>query len=720
MSQKTLLRHAGRPAAVAPKSSFRRDIQGLRAVAVLAVVADHLFKWPSGGFVGVDVFFVISGFLITGLLLKEHDRTGTISFFGFYKRRARRILPASLVALLGTVAAAYFLFGSTRFQQVLTDGIWATLFAGNWRFAIAGTDYFQAGGPVSPLQHFWSLAVEEQFYFVWPWVMLLVFVLGGKSAKWDQRVAHRAVGIAMLLIIVASFGWAMYETTTNPTIAYFSTFSRAWELGIGALLAVGAGVLAKLPNLLRPVLTTLGLAGIVASFFLITTTSTFPAPWAALPVLATALVIAAGTGSERDSVLAWPLTNRFSTYIGAISYSLYLWHFPAIILLQTLLPEGVLSNVLILAAAFALAAASYHGVENPIRNSSWLANEKDKKGRRQGSSNLLYIGLGALALATAVVTVIALTPRNIPVTTALPQPAPVAAAGQPQPAAASLADRQSAMIGAALSAATWPEMEPAIDNAESAKAPQMNVETYCMFPQDFTTVDTCTYGPANASKTAVVVGDSVAISWMPAVVEALGKDGYKVRGVGFGACPFVLADVTLENLPADTAKCNKSHTGVIGLVAKIKPDIVVLSNHQGGLAALSSGAKGAAGQVEWVKARSEAIRALSAPGRKVVLLTPPPAGKNPSECFTKLSSPSNCVSAIDDEWKFMASADESAAKASGATFVDSSSWFCQYGRCPIFVGSTPVRFDVLHMTSTYGRQIAPLLRGAILGEPVLG
>jgi peptidoglycan/LPS O-acetylase OafA/YrhL len=712
MSQKTLLRHAGKPAAGAPKSSFRRDIQGLRAVAVLAVVADHLFKWPSGGFVGVDVFFVISGFLITGLLLKEHDRTGSISFTGFYKRRARRILPASMVALLGTVAGAYFLFGSTRFQQVLTDGVWATLFAGNWRFAIAGTDYFQAGGPVSPLQHFWSLAVEEQFYFVWPWVMLLVFVLGGKSSKWDQRVAHRAVGVAMIVIIVSSFLWAMFETTTNPTVAYFSTLSRAWELGIGALLAVGAGVLAKLPQPLRPALAALGLAGIFASFFLITTTSTFPAPWAALPVLATALVIAAGTGSERDSVLSWPLTNRFSTYVGAISYSLYLWHFPAIILLQTLLPEGITSDVLILAAAFALAAASYHGVENPIRKSSWLAD--GKKSRGQAGSSLPYVGLGALALVTAVVTAIALIPPAVPVSSAAPVANPSTPASAAAAAPVDLAERQSGMIGAALSATAWPELAPAIDNAEAAKAEQMVADTYCMHPQDFTTTETCTYGPAGATKTAVVVGDSVAISWMPALVEALGRDGYKVRGIGFGACPFVLANVTLENLPADTERCNRSHAGVIDLVTKINPDMVVLSNHEGGLAALSSGASGAAGRSEWVEARSEAMRALSAPQRKVVMLSPPPAGRNPAECYTKLSKPSDCVSGIDIAWKNMADADKTAAEASGATYVDSSSWFCQFGKCPVFVGSTPVRYDILHLTSTYGKQIAPLLKAAIL------
>ncbi|WP_162237669.1 acyltransferase family protein [Agreia sp. Leaf244] len=181
-------------------NAFRRDIQGLRMVAVVVVIFDHLIGWPTGGFIGVDVFFVISGFLITGLLLREHDRSNTISFIGFYKRRIRRILPAATLVLVVTVVVAFVVFNVSRATQTFWDGIWSFFFAANWRFASAGTDYFQADGPVSPLQHFWSLAVEEQFYFVWPWLMLLIFILGGRAAKWNTKAAHRAIGIAMVII----------------------------------------------------------------------------------------------------------------------------------------------------------------------------------------------------------------------------------------------------------------------------------------------------------------------------------------------------------------------------------------------------------------------------------------------------------------------------------------------------------------------------------------
>lgn len=237
----------------------RPDIQGLRAVAVIAVIFDHLLHWPSGGFVGVDVFFVISGFLITGLLLREHDRTGRISFASFYKRRIRRIMPAAITVLVVTVAATFLVFNAGRAQQSAIDALWSLLFSANWRFAAAGTDYFQASGPVSPFQHFWSLAVEEQFYFVWPALMALIFWAASQSSISSTKV-RQTVGLTMLGIVAASFAWAMSESISNPTIAYFSTFSRAWELGVGALLAVIAPLLTRLPSALRPVLGWAGLA----------------------------------------------------------------------------------------------------------------------------------------------------------------------------------------------------------------------------------------------------------------------------------------------------------------------------------------------------------------------------------------------------------------------------------------------------------------------------
>ena len=275
------------PAPFAP----RRDIQGLRALAVVAVILDHLLGGPAGGFVGVDVFFVVSGFLITGHLLRSVERSGRISFADFYRRRVKRILPAALLVLAVTVVASYLLLTPARFATVLSDVLWAACFGANWHLIAVGTDYFQAAGPVSPIQHYWSLAVEEQFYLVWPVVLLLLAVLARRMRARLRLVAGAGLG----LLTVLSFAWALAETAQEPTWAYFSTASRAWELGVGALLAVAAPAFERLPAALRPVLAWAGLAGILVALAVVRSNGGFPAPQAALPVLGAALVIVAGT-----------------------------------------------------------------------------------------------------------------------------------------------------------------------------------------------------------------------------------------------------------------------------------------------------------------------------------------------------------------------------------------------------------------------------------------
>lgn len=186
------------PAPGGRRHPHRRDIQGLRAVAVLAVFLDHLAGWPRGGFVGVDIFFVISGFLITGLLLREYERTGSISFRSFYARRVKRILPASVLVLAVTTVLASLLFPLTRTLSTIGDALWALGFAGNWRFAVSGTDYFQEGTLPSPLQHYWSLGVEEQYYLLWP--LLMVVVLASAAALRTRGRRRRGVGRGPLAV----------------------------------------------------------------------------------------------------------------------------------------------------------------------------------------------------------------------------------------------------------------------------------------------------------------------------------------------------------------------------------------------------------------------------------------------------------------------------------------------------------------------------------------
>ncbi|NHA00216.1 acyltransferase [Nocardioides sp. W3-2-3] len=224
--------------------SFRSDIQGLRALAVGLVILAHAgFRTASGGFVGVDVFFVISGFLIIGLLLREAGESGRISILDFYARRARRVIPAATVVLVATAAASAYLLPLTRGQEVIKDSVWAAFFAANIRFRLVETDYFSQGEPPSPVQHYWSLSVEEQFYIVIPLLLLLVAVLV------RRQVLRRATFAVLGVVALGSLAWSVHVTSTDPTGAYFSTAARAWETrhrrarrgaGVGPLAAAGA------------------------------------------------------------------------------------------------------------------------------------------------------------------------------------------------------------------------------------------------------------------------------------------------------------------------------------------------------------------------------------------------------------------------------------------------------------------------------------------------
>jgi peptidoglycan/LPS O-acetylase OafA/YrhL len=342
----------------------------MRAIAVGLVLLYHGYHEPfRGGFVGVDVFFVISGFLITGLLLSEQSTTGRISILRFYARRARRILPASALVVVVTIIFSYYLLGFIAGNAVADDAKWTAIFAANIHFGMLGTDYLGSQLPPSPLQHMWSLGVEEQFYLVWPAVFLLMVVL-------VRGVRHRsALATVLMVITAASFTWSIVQTSSNATWAYFSPFTRAWELALGALVAVLAPYLSRLT--IKPVaevIAAVGLLGIGLSAFMLTSATPYPGYAAALPVVGTAVLIGAGCANQ-TTVVGRVLSIRPMQWIGARSYSLYLWHWPVLIIAQEYVGHdlSVLQSTALLFGAVIATALTYALLENPVRRSRFLS-----------------------------------------------------------------------------------------------------------------------------------------------------------------------------------------------------------------------------------------------------------------------------------------------------------------------------------------------------------
>ncbi|UOQ89818.1 acyltransferase [Agromyces endophyticus] len=665
--------------AAQPRQGFRADIQGLRAFAVVVVILDHLFHWPSGGFVGVDVFFVISGYLITSHILRELDRTGRLSLSGFYRRRIRRIAPAATVTIVVTVAISALVLPYGRAMSIAVDGVWAFFFGANWRSMAVGTDYFQLGQLPSPLQHYWSLSVEEQFYFVWPLLTMVVFVYAIR--RWHAaRIARVAVTAVFAILVVASFGWAMVETATNPTAAYFSTFTRAWELGVGALLAAVSLGRWSIPFAFRVVLAWLGVAGLIASVFLIDATSPFPAPTAALPVLSTAAVIAAGIGiggRTYDRAL-WPITNRVSTYVGAVSYSLYLWHFPVIVLLAAFVPlESRRYYVLALAITAVVSVLSYHFVEEPVRRSTWLlpkapGAKPDRRGPIVAAVAVMALvavaGLGAARLAT-----------------------PPPAASTPPPSAGACFGAEAAP-GADVTCSvdegvTADDVAPTLD-----QLPDDTAGGYSCWRQKGGPLKTCTFGSEepDAMKVALV-GDSHAAAMLPAFLDrAEALDWSLDTYTGFG-CQW--------RDQSDGSDCDAVADEIQQRLVDGDYDLVITTAARWAIADASPESF----STRWAEVAST--------GAEVVVVSAvPTVPETAFACLSRVGADlSECTTSRSEATQPTDVQLEAAAQA-GVDVVDMTDFYCTETECPMVIGDVIVYRDAAgHISGTYMKTMAPYL-----------
>jgi peptidoglycan/LPS O-acetylase OafA/YrhL len=354
------------------RAEFRPDIQAVRALAVLLVVLYHAdIPGVHGGFLGVDVFFVVSGFVITNVLLREKASRGTTSIPGFYARRIRRILPAATVVLIATVFATYHWLSYITGAVNADDAKYVAAFVGNFHFASLGTQYFTATQPPSILQQFWSLAVEEQFYLVWP----LLFLLLTLPCKAFSPVV-RLISV-LSAIIGLSLAWCIIETSQNEVWAFFSPLTRAWELALGAILAVVAPHLRGRSPRWGLVLASAGLVVVLVSTWIYTSATLWPGTAVIAPVVATGAIIAGGSLRGPDGF--GRLVNFAPIqWLGNISYSLYLVHWPVIAIATqyAIAPLPLHSEIGLVGLTVVLSAVLYYIIENPIRKSTRLAKRR--------------------------------------------------------------------------------------------------------------------------------------------------------------------------------------------------------------------------------------------------------------------------------------------------------------------------------------------------------
>jgi peptidoglycan/LPS O-acetylase OafA/YrhL len=684
---------------------FRQDIQGLRALAVLLVVLDHARIGPfHGGFVGVDVFFVISGFLITGLLVSESERLGRVSLLGFYARRARRILPAATLVILVTVAASTYFLSAVEAHGVIEDALWATFFLANFKFAADGTDYFQNDTPPSPLQHYWSLAVEEQFYVVWPLLVLLLCLFSAWRARRSSGSRSlgprvRDLGVSPLVVIIGvSFAFSVSYSTTDPVAAYFSPFTRAWELGIGALAACLSTRLILLRPSVQAVLSWGGLAAVGAAALFYDATTVFPGYAAALPVVGTAALLAGGLRSAAWGP-QWLLGLPPVRALGDWSYSIYLWHWPALIIVsEAWRPATGWIGVLVMAVVIPLSALTYHFVENPIRRANAF-----KVHRLRGV--LLYpaavvLTLPLLAVASGVISD-ELSGGGPPITTS--------AFGQGSEGADPefSQDPVVALVEASVKAA-----ENGYEIPADLKPSLLDLGTdipdlgECQYFEINDDRPLCPRGDPDGDKTLVLIGDSHARQWVPALDELAKRYGYVAYFLIREGCPS--SDVTPWMVHGGpSTDCEAFQDWARDQVQELQPDVVLLGSE--------ANRRGFADDDDEVvtdvptmatmyrEGMEREIDYLSPHTQRVVVIGDPPAVVvHPGRCLSERdASLKTCLSKEDKVSLVFIDALRQAAHNKDVEFVETGDWFCADELCPSVVGDYIAHRDRTHVSESY-------------------
>jgi len=685
-SETALAPAATRPAS-GSRTTARRDIQVMRAVAVALVVVYHL--WPTslrGGYVGVDVFFVISGFLITSHLLR-HPPAGPRDLAQFWARRVRRLLPAASLVLLVTVVACVVLLPSGLLMRAAHEAVRATFYVENWSLADQATNYLAADDSPTPVQHFWSLAVEEQFYLVWPLVVGVVAFVGLRL-----RRSRAVVGAGLGAVLVASLAYGIHLTADDPARAYFVTWTRMWELALGGLVAVLV-TRWTVPAPLRAVVAWCGLAAIVVAAVRFSAGTPFPGYAALLPTLGAAAVIWADADDARGAPTA-VLGRRPVVALGDVSYSVYLWHWPLVVLLPFAL-GAVLSwptKLVVLAASLALAALTKVLVEDRVRTDRRLTSSP---------SRTFLVGGLCMALTAGVATAAGAWGSD-----RLDEEKATFAAVQastPECFGAEAArDADCDLVGGTLF--TSPTVA-ATDTPDVYR-------DGCWNNAPFTTRHVCEYGSSTPTKRIALLGNSHAGHWLPALQDQLDRESWQLSTYLASVCYTVDVPVEIYNAAANDG-CVAWNEWAVDAVISSAPDLVIMSDRT------FQPLIGVSEQDKVATAREAYARVLArftdAGIPVLVIRDTPAAAESAPDCVARERSHyAQCSTPADVALEPDPLAQVAAADGSGLVDVlDVDDLICRDGTCRDVVGGVVVYFDWGHLTATFARTLRPEVEAAV-------
>lgn len=643
--------------------AFRPDIEGLRAVAILLVVAAHAgVPAMAGGFVGVDVFFVISGYLITRLLQAEWEGQGRIDIAGFYARRLRRLLPAFMVVVAAVVAAIWIVYAPIEQGPLLSSALAASLYFSNVHYALEATNYLGPAAKLDPLLHTWSLGVEEQFYLAWP----LLLVGAGLLAR---RLGRPTLGAVLGLLMLLSLGASLWLTEIRQPLAFFLPFTRAWEFGAGAMVALygprwlrAGGGLATL--MARPVagnsLLIAAFALIAGAALLLDEQATFPGLAVLAPVAGTALLILLLPAAAPDSLVSRALSLAPMQWIGRLSYGWYLWHWPLLVIGKVVLPaQGLAVNLCLAGAALLLAQASFALVEQPVRTRPFFRRTRP-----------VYL-MSVLVVGSSVGAMLA-----------------VGNAGQ--------ALAHGARFQALMAART--DM-PALYAYDCDR----------WFYDD--SLMECVGGAPAGARTVVLLGDSHAGQWFTAVNAIAARKGWRLVVMTKSACPLVAQDYFYARIGRVFSECGRWKRKAAARLRQLRPDLIIASQYE----------KYPFTAEEWRTGMLAYLPEVAASTPLLVLLrdTPNPGFSTP-ECLARRDwnphfslrpcsfDPATAMSRTPEPGYAAL-----AARQANVRVLDLTPLICPGGPCQVREGGVIKYRDANHLTDSFVKVLAPGLAAAL-------